>query len=371
MVALLVVEAGLRLAGLGPSRVWEPHPQLGWHHVPGGTTHFRDEGDGWVQINSLGYRDRERSLEKSPGTYRIAVIGDSMTEAVQVNLEQSFCHLLEESLKGRGRPCEVLNMGVSGFGPLQELLLFRQEGPRYRPDCVVLALFLDNDVADSHPNLRAQGSGDAPYAVIEDGRLHFDFAKAEQAYADYHREPIFSLRKYSSMYHLLSVFRTRARARLAAHTDEGVPGGDSVPKRYRLYRQPLAPEWQQAWTFVEQAIVEFAAEARRLNAEFVLLSLPAGQIVSPASWEAVLAQRPAMAAQRSSLDLGAPEARLQAFAKAQGIRFFSGTTAFRQAAPEPPLFFGNVGHLTARGHQLMAQLLEQFLAEQRLIPKGP
>jgi lysophospholipase L1-like esterase len=367
-VGFFLVEIGLRLVGMGTDRVWEPHPRFGWHHVPGATTHFTEEGDGWVRINSLGYRDRERTQTKPPGSYRIAVFGDSMTEGMQVNLDQTFCQVLEERLSQRGRPCEVLNLGISGYGPLQELLLAREELPRLKPDCVVLALFLDNDIADSHPNLRATGPGDAPYAALQEGQLVFDRSRCEAAYVSYHKEPLFSIRKYSSLYRLLSKVRGQAQARAVAQAQEAGPGGTGTLKRYQLYQQPQGQEWQQAWAVVERALLDFAAEARRQQAEFVVASVPAGQVVSHEAWERILAKRPGMAQQKATFDLLAPEQRLKQFASRHGIRLLSATPAFRQAAPEPQLFFGNVGHFTARGHALMAECLERFLSEQRLPP---
>src|SRR5947209_5284773 len=62
LVALLVLEVVLRLFGLSAPLVWAPDPEVGWHHIPGARTHWTEEGDGLVQINRLGYRDRERQL---------------------------------------------------------------------------------------------------------------------------------------------------------------------------------------------------------------------------------------------------------------------------------------------------------------------
>ena len=57
--------------------------------------------------HSLGYRDVEHTREKPPGVFRIAVLGDSMTEARQVSIADTFCKQLEKRLSG-GR-----NSGIS------------------------------------------------------------------------------------------------------------------------------------------------------------------------------------------------------------------------------------------------------------------
>src|SRR5262249_49882889 len=152
--------------------------------------------DGWISINHLGYRDRERRVEKDPGTYRIAVFGDSMTEGVQVNLEQTYLYLLEEQLRHSGQRVEVLNFGVNGYGPLQELLLFKQVGAQFQPDLAVLAVFLDNDVADCHPKL-AVIQGNTPFLPAHGDLTSIDYRGPERSFSGYHAQPLYWLRQHS------------------------------------------------------------------------------------------------------------------------------------------------------------------------------
>jgi hypothetical protein len=42
--------------------------------------------------------------------------------------------------------------------------------------------------------------------------------------------------------------------------------------------------------------------------------------------------------------------------------------AFEAQAQGSPFFFGNVGHMTPQGHQLMATLLRDFLVREALLP---
>ncbi|MGB0578792.1 MAG: SGNH/GDSL hydrolase family protein, partial [Limisphaerales bacterium] len=92
-------------------------------------------------INSKGLRDREYPYEKTPGTKRILVLGDSYTWGYGVGNNERFTDFLEQQLE----ECEVLNSGVSGYGTDQEYLWFRSEGVKYQPDLVILAFFVLND----------------------------------------------------------------------------------------------------------------------------------------------------------------------------------------------------------------------------------
>jgi lysophospholipase L1-like esterase len=102
-----------------------------------------------VRINALGFRDtRDYSLDKPPGTFRILVLGDSVTFGHGALSETTYPFLLEQELK-RWRPdvnWQVWNLGVPGYATSQELSYLREVGPHYRPDLVVVG-FYANDLA--------------------------------------------------------------------------------------------------------------------------------------------------------------------------------------------------------------------------------
>ncbi len=91
--ALATAEATVRFLGLDDALRLSPYPTRGWQHVPGVKFQHHGEGRGLVEINAHGFRDRTRPLVKSSGTFRVLVLGDSMTESVQVNLEETFLYL--------------------------------------------------------------------------------------------------------------------------------------------------------------------------------------------------------------------------------------------------------------------------------------
>src|SRR5437660_11280978 len=97
-LAFVIGEAALRLAGFSYPNFWEPDPVTGSKLRPGMEGWQRDEGRAFVKVNSQGWRDREHSVAKPAGTYRIAVLGDSYAEAMQVDLERTFWSLLPKKL---------------------------------------------------------------------------------------------------------------------------------------------------------------------------------------------------------------------------------------------------------------------------------
>lgn len=357
-VSFILIEVLLRLVGKDFPLLWMPDAELGWKQIPGARKHWTEEGDGLVFINALGQRDRERQREKKPGIYRIAVFGDSITEANQVNLDKTFCYLLEEQLSTREKPVEVLNFGVSGYSPVQYLLSLKRNGPLYHIDCAVWAIFLDNDVAGCHPDLNPT-AGAPPYAVFDADSVRFDSSRAEKSFQDYHRQPLHFLRTWSCIYRFLSETRQRIAAQRSARSGGAANG---IPKRFLLYEKPLHPEWEKAWETFEKILIEFKKDAGRQGISFLVLSVPAAQVVNEKGWKNILAGEPAMAGKAWFLE--EPENRLVALCRKHSIPLLQAFRAFKSKSEET-LFFGNAGHLTAKGNQLMAEVLENHFRESK------
>ncbi|MCB1689673.1 MAG: SGNH/GDSL hydrolase family protein [Halioglobus sp.] len=101
-------------------------------------------------INSLGLRGKETTIDKPAGVYRIALLGDSFTYGFSVALSDIFATRLEQRLN-EGSPdkrYEVLNFGRAGYGTVQEVELYRTFIRQFAPDEVLLSYVL-NDVTDT------------------------------------------------------------------------------------------------------------------------------------------------------------------------------------------------------------------------------
>lgn len=101
-----------------------------------------------VKINSHGFRDpREYPLDKPRGTFRILVLGDSVTFGHGALYETTYPYLLEQRLKA-WRPevqWQVWNLGVPGYSTRDELTYLEMVGDRFQPDLVVVGFFI-NDI---------------------------------------------------------------------------------------------------------------------------------------------------------------------------------------------------------------------------------
>jgi hypothetical protein len=131
-----------------------PDRQLGWKLVPNslftytGSHWYENEFKTEIKINSLGFRDKERSIKKQEDLIRLVVIGDSSVAAFEVPFEKTPTQLLEKYLNEantkkalQGKKYEVLNFGIGGFGLGQNLITNKIYVKQFSPEYVFLFIF--------------------------------------------------------------------------------------------------------------------------------------------------------------------------------------------------------------------------------------
>ncbi|MDP8248882.1 MAG: SGNH/GDSL hydrolase family protein [Candidatus Tritonobacter lacicola] len=153
VVTFLAIELILRATHLFGARLsWTmPDPLISWRMVPGAAYWYYEENDHPItgRINRHGWRDRERQPEKPEDARRVAVLGDSFVEAMQVEQEKTFLSLAEERLGGEFPfGVEVMNFGRSGATTTEELLILENDVLDFSPDMVVLFFMPRTDIED-------------------------------------------------------------------------------------------------------------------------------------------------------------------------------------------------------------------------------
>jgi lysophospholipase L1-like esterase len=101
--------------------------------------------------NAAGLRMTREVGAKAPGEKRILLMGDSFTEAVNVQPETRFADRLDAALAARQFPdgirWTVVNGGIQNGTPSQYVLQLRRWLPQFNPDVVVVML-APNDLFD-------------------------------------------------------------------------------------------------------------------------------------------------------------------------------------------------------------------------------
>ncbi len=367
--ALVFVEVALRVLGVSFQDFYKADPVRGVAHRPGASGWFRREGRQYIVINREGFRDREHALKKPPGTYRVAVLGDSFTEGLQVKLEDTFEAVLERELAHcpafRARSVEVFNFGVSNYGTAQELLTLRDRVWQTEPDLVLLAFFSGNDVWDNSRELKQDS--ELPYFRLENDRLVLDdsFKNSARQRAEDSTVRV-AIKQVVESVRLLQVIRQvwglarNGQAKNAAQVDEFA----ASPAQRQIYREPTDPAWQAAWDLTERLLKTIHDETRQHGARFAVVTLTNGSQVHPdASRVEALCRKLEVA------DLDAPDRRIVEMGRNDGFEVLNLAPEFRRLARANQTYFHGFaphlgqGHWNEAGHKLAGELIARWLCE--------
>jgi len=109
--------------------------------------------DARYRFNNQGWNHADDyQVARPPGTRRIALIGDSQVESLQVDYDRTLYAGAEREMSRPDRPVQWYAFGNSGWGTNLHHEVLRHYVLDYEPDVVVL-LFLQNDPYDSSPYL--------------------------------------------------------------------------------------------------------------------------------------------------------------------------------------------------------------------------
>ncbi|MBD2550977.1 SGNH/GDSL hydrolase family protein [Microcystis elabens FACHB-917] len=381
--AIALMEVALRLLGQGAPQLYRADALTGYGLQPGARVRWSQEGESQVRINRSGYRDRDWSPAPAPGRLRIAVHGDSFTEALQVPEEDSWVRRLPAALAAV-KPCtllsgspagaETLNFGVGGYGTGQSWLAWKRDAQPLRPELVLHAVYFENDLRDNLVGGSATAA--APTFRLEDGALVVDTSFRQRADHRFRLSPLGRasswLLAHSRVLQLLKQARERlqpaAGAECPASGCSAFPLGSDGTKLYG----PDAADLEASWPVLEAILERWNREARQAGSTLVVTSLT----TPPQLWPDASERR--AQADRHRLDWMRPERRLGAFLAARGIPYLPLAPALQRQADTQGLvahgFTGQrpgpgYGHWNRAGHAAAASELARQLCA--LSPDAP
>lgn len=392
---LLIMEIALRIVGYTYPIWYMPDQYTGYSLRPNVEGWYTREGQSYVRVNSDGLRDREHSKQKPPNTVRIAVLGDSFSEAMHVPQEDTFWWLMERRLKAcpafAGKNVEVINFGVSGYGTAQELITLRQKVWAYQPDIVLLAFLTFNDIMDNSKRLK--DTEEMPYFVYKNDQLVLDdsfltsrtYLKLDSKWNRLGRWIRDRVRVFQAIHQIAFVYKTYMEGRRArqvmeernaqAQKEQSQPGQAAAlaPKRPTLinhwvYYEPQDPVWADAWRVTEGLISQMSREVKEHGAQFlvVVLDNDVQSLPNPKSRENFMQSI-------GVTDLSYPNRRVEDFCKSEGIEVLDIAPMMRDYAERNNVYLhgfgkdiGN-GHWNSAGHAQAAELMTQKVCEMQAV----
>jgi len=365
LVGVGIGELILRVLDISYPNFYRPDPVTGAALSQGAEGWWTKEGRAYIRINSDGLRDRERRKQKPANGFRIAVLGDSYTEALQVALEDTFPSVMEGALRECSwlgeRDVEVINFGVSGYGTAQELLRLRHKVWGYDPDIIVLAFLTGNDIRN---NLRElENDPQRPYFTYDENRLVLDdsFHRARSFIMS--RAPfLYDILDYSRVLQLLNDAKYRFAGWLKQRRLEQLAMaqlGKEVGLDYAVYVEPTDPSWVKAWAVTEKLLIVMRDEVVSKGKRFLLVSLTSPDQVHP---DAAVRRR--LAEKLGVPDLLYPDRRIRALGEREHISVLTLVPPFVEFAERQHVLlhgFANTtvggGHWNAQGHRLAGTLI--------------
>jgi hypothetical protein len=366
VLTLVFAEIVLRIAHIGyPSLggkllFLQPDPYTGLLLKPGVSVKAYIENDVTVKTNSAGFHDREHSKQKPPNTFRIAVLGDSFTEALQVPIEKTFSSVLERELGGcselKGKNVEVINFGISGYGTAQELQMLRHYAWDYSPDLVLLAFFTGNDAQNNSRPL--QQDDYRPYFLLQNGKLVLDdsFLSAPDFRSRFSPFKVFVSWSVAHS-HLLQV-AAAAKNYISQRNVEGVKTTE-MGLSDDIYHEPTDPVWKDAWNVTDALIAEMGDEVKARGAQFLVVTLSSSIQVDPDP-----AAREQLMKRLGVPNLFYPDEHVAQVSKRDDIPVLTLAPIFLQYAQEHHAHLhgfrgSNQGHWNESAHQLGGELMAQ------------
>ncbi len=320
---------GLRPEALRATRVYREHiysELYGWTPRPNAKGEWTNGKS--YSINRAGYRGRALA-GSSPRARRVLVLGDSIAFGSGVDDRETFAQRLQTT----GSGLAVANLGVSGFGTDQELLLLEHAGFALEPDVVLLSVCLSNDYADNMLDSYLHDlATPKPYFVLEGERLELRDAHLKKRWIE--RAGL----RLEERSHLWSALRL-----LAMRSPSGRPTPTTPVAEHWVSRQSrVLDDFASAAELTRRLIARIAALCRARGVDFTVLLHP-----DRASYQGD--------AQRVSPIESPP-------LEASGIRVIDLRRHYWAAGLGYDLVaFDDIGHLTPTGHAFVAEVLREEL----------
>lgn len=344
-------ETALRLVGgseAAPAfqRLFVDDPVIGYKLRPSTAIRFTTADFSTdIAINSAGVRDDELG-PKAANERRIVVLGDSLVLAVQVSLRQTFCKQLEAALNARsnGTRYRVIDAGVQGYGPVEEVLFYERVASKLQPDLVLLVTFVANDAVEAFEHgFRLQSGGPAgappPPPRLDD-----------------------RLRRIVRRSMVLQIVRQRVDLVRGRFAFGSAPRPDL---RLLTYATPEPPELTAGFEISRTAVGRLARDASEAPARFAIVLMPARLQLDGEEFERM---RAPVAAVGYAMGVDTATARFAAALRPLGAPMVDLLPAFRRAPDPKRVFFDSTVHLTPEGHAIAANAILAFLDAQGLTP---
>ncbi len=325
---------------------YEYDPDLGFRVRP-----YSPSFDGTL-TNQFGFNSRDYPLQKTPGVFRILVIGDSFNWAG--GREGNYTALLERRFEHRdgSHKIDVINAGYPMTHTGEELAMLKKYGLQYNPDLVVLGFFMGNDFVDGDPDRKR---------IVVNG-LYMDISKRRELRVlgypiiPQSRLLMFIKQKYR-------IYDEAKKAAVENRDQQEQPGSFSEDTYLDIERGKLEffnlsylrdGRFQPRIDYILQSIAEMNELLKSRNIKFVVAIYPDEFQVNEKLLQTVLDK---FKLPRENYDLNPGQSLLKPFLDSKYIPGIDLTDRFRAEGKKQDLYLLRDPHWNSAGNQLAADIL--------------
>ena len=292
------------------------------------------------------------------------VLGDSYMVGNEVGFEDTFARQL-----GDRHGVEVINLAVGGYGTIQERIVWQELGRDYRPEWVLLAVYLGNDLGDNNgfPN---------KYCVI-DGILSSCSSSESSAavrglvwLARHSLVARLLLRAYRR-YERRDDQRQAAPARTGSASSATPPPPDPGPvirggrSAAGLYARQWSPSYQRGFERLMDNIQQLNVDSNTHGARLAVVVIPAESQIYDWRWDTYVAER---GLNPKDYDQFRVVRLLTGFLQREDIVSINLLPALRRAAINDPDLHPGRWHWSPAANRLAAEVVGDALSKRLSFP---
>lgn len=317
------------------------------------TTRAIENSSAKIKTNAQGFLGEDFTIEKPENTYRIAMLGDSITEGFQIDFDKNFSMLLDKELNNQANPLihyQVYNFGISGSSTIHELLTYRHYIKKYNPDLVVWQFFVGNDFAD---NLLLRSDPEATVSQateIKWGRIRAFLSN------DLH-SPRFIVRNLEKLKKIAEVLHIAGiSARQLSYYDYQ----NNYPFIYDIYNidRPTLfdKEYDNTCDIIGQLKNEITNDTKMLS-----IIVPMKEELFPDEWKELLERYPSM--KKGKWDFRKPEVIIEKCLQGHNMKYLNFYDIFKKLVDsnQPKMYFDIDPHINGLGHEIIAKELAKLI----------
>jgi lysophospholipase L1-like esterase len=337
-------------------------PDLGWSAVPNRTATIVYPGEAHhrVRTNSMGFRD-DWGCQDGGNARRVLVLGDSFVSNLSVGDEDVFTEVLQQRLENT----RVLNLGVNGYGQVQEYLLLQKWLARTNPDLVILMIYVGNDFTD---NTGGYWLYQRPFATwsedTQDIEMHAPLpSPVKEAPSRTLGGMVTKMHLFWFVERRLSVLTARF---FGEHSAGHSPSLHVPPERY-LCRSPLSEDTMRMYRTMEALLLEIQEYMNDKGIPLVFAVAPTLVQVDDDLWYSMLRQ---FCETQENQTRTLPNDMLRRFAAEHDLLMLDLLPVLQSETKKgKPLYNRKEQHWNAAGNRVVAEALLEYLKEHGFVDR--